>query len=125
MSLFKRHPKAAAILFSLLVPGATYLGLALFFGGAAPWLAVAIVPLLGFALGRLVSDPSGPVTAGRITAAALFGLSTAWLLLVVVTLGFALLGAPLLPAYALAVHWGQRAAAQAGADHGHRIAPPP
>jgi len=110
MKIFKRYPRSTAFVFSFLAPSTTYLGLVLFAGGGAPWLAVALVPLLGFALGMLVSNAAGPVTPGRITVSALLGLTIPWLLLVMITLGVALIGAPLLLAYAVAVHLGQRAA---------------
>ncbi|GAB2499060.1 hypothetical protein [Arenimonas alkanexedens] len=112
MNPFKRYPRSTAFVFSGFAPIASYLALVLFAGGAAPWVALALIPLLGFGLGMLVSNPTGPVTAGRITVAALIGLSMPWLLLVLFTFGGALLGAPIIAAYAAAVHFGQRVAAR-------------
>lgn len=102
-------PRAIAFFFSLLVPAAVYLGLFLAIGPVAPQLLLALLVVgLGFLLGLGLSGLARPGQRTGVTAAATAGLLVGWVVVVVLTWGFALRGAPVLLAYAAACHLGQR-----------------
>lgn len=93
---------------SAVVPAAAYLGALLWLGAETrQWPLVLMVLLLGGLLGWALPARSD-ITPKRVAIAAMTGLFPGWLFAVVVTWGFALLGAWLLPAYAVACWLGRR-----------------
>lgn len=93
---------------SAVLPATVYLGALLWLGADTPqWSLLLMVLLLGGLLGWAVPAHNA-ITPKRAALAALAGLVPGWLFAVVITWGFALLGAWLLPAYAAACWAGRR-----------------
>lgn len=94
--------------YSAIVPAAAYLFTFLYLGAdAAQAPLVMMVLLLGF-LFAWALPPRVAITPMRAAAMATAGLFIGWLVAVVMTWGFALLGAWVLPAYAGACYLGRR-----------------
>lgn len=104
----RRLAPLACFSFSALVPTAAYLGMFLWLGAdARQWPLVLMVLWLGVLCGWTL-PARWAITPMRAAMMALAGLSIGWLFAVVITWGFALQGAWVLPVYALACHQGRR-----------------
>jgi hypothetical protein len=111
MTYLQRFPRLVAFLVSLVAPVSLYMGGVFLLGPEVSRLAlVVLVLILGFVLGFALFTQDEAATATGITLSALGGIFLSWVPVVVLTIGFALIAAPLLLAYAGTVYLGLRTA---------------
>ena len=103
-----RHPSWICFAYSAVVPAAAYLLVFLHLGADAPQLPLVLMVLLLGLLFAWALPARVAITPVRVAWMAMAGLVIGWLVAVVMTWGFALLGVWVLPTYALACHLGRR-----------------